>query len=367
MCCCDNVVFIVGCFVARFCSPIRARFASSMKRAFNDTDTPCKRQHVDSHNDKIYKPLRCPRPLGNLLLSTARNARNPGLGNLAILPDEILAAIFSELDAVDALRCQGTSRAFFAFATIEAHFKLAYIKRAKGILSTWRGSWRSTYIYDFVKPASVDQLDALPSDSISIETVFSDVLYLPYLAAGYDSNTVASASAFANNILRRDGRKMLAAELAETPMILTGLMDDWPAMSSSSVKRWSLASIAERYPETRFRAEAVLATMRDYLRYHNDCPADESPLYIFDADFVEKTCNKDDGAGLGADFVVPSIFADDLFKVLGTERPDYRWLASVLYHQQDGTADGLQHRSLVPRGLGRLSIATLTGRRLGMQ
>jgi hypothetical protein len=46
---------------------------------------------------------------------------------------------------------------------------------------------------------------------------------------------------------------------------------------------------------------------------------DESPLYLFDREFADKT-------ELAAEYKVPDIFAADYFKVLESIRPDYRWL-----------------------------------------
>lgn len=284
-----------------------------------------------------YRPLA--QPMGNLLFSaSARNARSSGLGSLSALPDELVSAIFSELGAADYLRCQATSRAFFAWSSIEGHWKLEFIKRSRGVLKDWKGSWRRTYIHHFVKPRDVYNEDGLPSDAIENKDIFSDVLYLPTLAANYAADRICNSSSFSNNIPRKDGRTVSnLAELDDTPCILTHLMDDWASLytsSDSTDRKWTLDSLASRYPETAFRAEAVLTSMQDYKRYHDSCNGDESPLYIFDPDFVEKTSTEERARnggsvarnGLGADFRVPKLFQDDLFKVLGNERPNFRWL-----------------------------------------
>lgn len=298
-----------------------------MKRSFNEdvhlNKVPAKRSRSHFHFRSLAKPL------GNLLLqSKPYNSRNPGLGHLAALPDEIVASIFSDLTALDAVRCQGVSQAFFAFSRIEGHWKLEYIKRSRGALTSWKGSWRSTYINEFMR--SPEHGGCLSTDSIEIRDLFSDVLYLPHLASSYDANDIANASSFTNNIVRRDGRLLSGSDLGQVPMILTGVMRDWPAFCSTTSQRWSFSSLASRFPCTNFRAEAVLVSMRDYITYHNACGSDENPLYIFDAKFVENTRAKQDDGGLGADYNTPRVFLDDLFKVLGPERPDYRWLVSYL-------------------------------------
>ena len=53
--------------------------------------------------------------------------------------------------------------------------------------------------------------------------------------------------------------------------------------------------------------------------------ADESPLYLFDRSFVEKMGLRAT-RGLKADYWAPDCFGEDLFSVLGEQRPDSRWL-----------------------------------------
>ena len=290
-------------------------------------------------------------PLGNhLLQSTPYNARSPGLGRLAVLPDEIVASIFSELLAVDAIRCQGVSRAFFAFSRIEGHWKLEYIKRSRGALGAWKGRWRTTYIGAFLRPPG--NTGALPTDSIENRDLFSDVLYLPHLASSYDANTISNASSFSDNIPRKNGRLLSSSDLGQEPVIASGLMDNWPALPSKTTPGWSLSTIASRFPRTEFRAEAVLTTMEQYEIYHDTCTSDESPLYIFDAEFVEKSQREKGDAGMAADFEVPPVFRDDLFKVLGKERPNYRWLVgSPGAHGSLGVICSLRRLDSRPRTL----------------
>ena len=94
---------------------------------------------------------------------------------------------------------------------------------------------------------------------------------------------------------------------------------------SPTPRRWTLPVLATRFPTTLFRAEATLTTLPDYEKYHDRCELDESPLYRFESGIVEKTPGL--GAeGLGDDYEVPACFQEDLFEVMGAERPDYRWL-----------------------------------------
>ena len=91
----------------------------------------------------------------------------------------------------------------------------------------------------------------------------------------------------------------------------------WPVF-----RDWTLETLFERYRDVVFRAEAVdwpLATYAAYMAAN----ADESPLYLFDRAFVEKT-----GLTVGedGDYWPPPCFGTDLFAALGPQRPDARWL-----------------------------------------
>ena len=61
-----------------------------------------------------------------------------------------------------------------------------------------------------------------------------------------------------------------------------------------------------------------------YVEYMNDT-VDESPLYLFDRSFVEKMDIKVGGKNTGQ-YWIPECFGEDLFAVLGSQRPDSRWL-----------------------------------------
>lgn len=116
-------------------------------------------------------------------------------------------------------------------------------------------------------------------------------------------------------------------------MILTHLMDNWSSMDSTSTHRWTLPSLSARFPTTLFRAEATLTTLPDYTTYHDACGLDESPLYLFESGLVEKTGE----GGMGEDYEVPTCFREDLFEVMGSGRPDYRWLVRPLFSLLDWT------------------------------
>ena len=81
-------------------------------------------------------------------------------------------------------------------------------------------------------------------------------------------------------------------------------------------------TMLQKYSEVIFRAEAVDWPLKSYADYLND-NADESPLYLFDCKFVEKMNLE---VGKHGQYWPPECFGEDLFSVLGKQRPDSRWL-----------------------------------------
>lgn len=82
-----------------------------------------------------------------------------------------------------------------------------------------------------------------------------------------------------------------------------------------------MESLEQRFGEVVFRAEALDCPFRVYRSYSEDCDEEDSPLYLFDSRFVEKT-----NGAMREEYEPPNIFGRDLFDLLGPERPDYRWL-----------------------------------------
>lgn len=104
------------------------------------------------------------------------------------------------------------------------------------------------------------------------------------------------------------------------PFILTSPVQQWP-----SYRIWDLDYLLRSYGNVQFRAEAVDWPLKTYRKYMQSAH-DESPLYLFDRAFVEKMnievgANKENSA-----YSPPTAFGEDLFEVLGEERPDCRWL-----------------------------------------
>ncbi|KAK7726055.1 hypothetical protein SLS57_003645 [Botryosphaeria dothidea] len=111
-----------------------------------------------------------------------------------------------------------------------------------------------------------------------------------------------------------------SAKWTSKPFILTAPVKEWPVYG-----KWTTQYLLEKYADVSFRAEAVDWPLNKYIDYM-DNSADESSLYLFDRSFVEKmniSVGKDKA---DAAYWAPTCFGEDLFAVLGDQRPDSRWM-----------------------------------------
>ncbi len=176
---------------------------------------------------------------------------------------------------------------------------------------TWQGTWRSTYL----------RLKPLQTSRVCCTNLFSDVLHRPFFCANVSVASYAADIPQENAITRLPNLTPadFAAHWTDKPFILTEPVREWPVY-----KNWSTEALLEKYGDVRFRAEAVDWPLKDYVDYMQN-NADETPLYLFDRGFVEKM-----GLTVGriedGQYWSPECFGEDLFAVLGHQRPDSRWL-----------------------------------------
>lgn len=182
-------------------------------------------------------------------------------------------------------------------------------------LPLWMGSWRSTYL----------QLPPQALATIHCNGIFSDVIHRPFACSNIVLRNYVTAIPPSNQIPRLKSltHEDFAKNWGETPFILADYVQQWPVS-----KQWDLESLKQRYAQVKFRAESVDWPFSAYYSYmrNND---DESPLYLFDKKFAEKM----DLRGLPKEEPIywpPECFGEDLFHLLGDERPAYRWLSMCL-------------------------------------
>lgn len=175
----------------------------------------------------------------------------------------------------------------------------------------WHGSWLSTFL-------------GAPKQALSricCKNLFSDTLHRPFFCAQTSLLPYTSNIPPANDIPRLSdlGLKSFTEEWADKPFILTHPVRSWPAY-----KDWTEGYLLQKYGDIEFRAEAVEWPLQSYIDYMRD-NSDESPLYLFDYSFMEKMGLKG-GNRSGSPYSIPACFQEDLFDVLGDQRPDRRWL-----------------------------------------
>jgi hypothetical protein len=148
------------------------------------------------------------------------------------------------------------------------------------------------------------------------------VLHRPFFC------TYTSLRKFSQNIPRQNSIPRLdylteeeySAKWTNQPFILTKPVKEWPAY-----QKWSLDYLLKHYADTLFRAEAVDWPFKTYVDYMKNSH-DESPLYLFDRAFTEKMNINVGRDAENAAYWIPECFGEDLFDVLGDQRPDRRWL-----------------------------------------
>ncbi|KAF2436386.1 putative F-box and JmjC domain protein [Tothia fuscella] len=249
------------------------------------------------------------KPLGNAYTASSNSKANTGL--FSRLPDELLAH-FLELLNTEALRGLGSScKALFAFTRADDLWRALFIESPPKDFK-WLGTWRRTYL----------QLSSDHEARIICKNLFSDVLYRPFYCANTPLNIYASNIPSQNKIPRLPN--MTSEEFSDQwsyqPFILTSPVKEWPIYS-----KWTTESLLRDYCNIPFRAEAVDWPLKTYTTYmYNN--QDESPLYLFDRNFVSKMNLEVGKDNAGAAYWPAECFGEDLFSVLGDQRPDSSWL-----------------------------------------
>lgn len=249
------------------------------------------------------------KPLGNQYFASGPIARQ-ALGSLSRFPDEMILQILEYLDTLSLKDVGFTCRFLYAFCHLDELWKTLFLE-ASTQPTAWKGSWKSTHLN---APIGLQS-------KIDCSNVFSDVIHRPFACTHIALEKYSSNIPDANQITRfeRLSYDEFAQGWSGKPFILTDYIQCWPVYSD-----WNIQVLKGRYPSVEFRAEAVDWPFSVYHEYmvNNE---DESPLYLFDKGFAEKT-NIEVGHGKDAVYWPPECFGPDLFELLGAERPAHRWL-----------------------------------------
>lgn len=252
------------------------------------------------------------KPLGNQYTATS-NARY-AIGLFQILPDEVLTIVLESLHPELLALLGSTCKFLYAFCRSEEFWKSLFIESpaSKSGSFEWRGSWRATFL----------NIDDSNLTKIQCDNVFSDVLYRPFLCTHTPLTPYTTNIPHKNQISRMENLtpEEFTSTWSDKPFILTKPVHEWPAYHS-----WDTEALLQQHRDTKFRAEAVDWSLNTYIQYMNHSN-DESPLYLFDRDFISKMnlhITKDTSS---PPYQIPSCFGEDLFKVFGPNRPDDKWL-----------------------------------------
>jgi hypothetical protein len=257
------------------------------------------------------------RPEGNALFDRTGadfiDTRRRGFGSLHVLPDNLIVSILSDLGARDLAQLARVSKALYCWSHHDEFWKHLVIEDMNARFQ-WHGStWRQTYAYN----STMVDGEGKPNGraDIRVRGFYSDLLFQSWFCA---SLAFAPAWLEGNSIDRRNGLSrhdfIEQYERPGVPVILTDIVPTWPATTE-----WTREALCDRYGDVMVRAEAMDTTLANYFSYA-DGVVEESPLYLFDKNFVD-TCK-----GMGDAYSVPPYFDEDFFGLLGADRPDYRWL-----------------------------------------
>jgi hypothetical protein len=262
--------------------------------------------HGNAESESLKHPLGV-RPSGNALTADGQNSALKALGAFSCLPDDMVVTLLEYLDQRALVDLGSTCRAMFAYCSYDQLWRDLAVQCSHD--GEWRGSWR----------ASLRALISSTLPRVDCRNVFSDALHRPFLCSQISMNPYARSVPPSKTIPRLSNlsTEQFDAQWTDRPFILTEPVKLWKVSSS-----WSFDGLAEQYANVSFRAEAVDWTMDKYLRYMKST-RDESPLYLFDRAFVEKMELE---VGPDGDYEPPECFQEDLFTVLGDQRPDHRWL-----------------------------------------
>ncbi|KGN59249.1 F-box protein At5g06550 [Cucumis sativus] len=251
-------------------------------------------------------------PLGNLYLASGTiNTRNIGLGNIQILTDELVLDVLGFLDAthLGVLAC--VSKSFYVFANHEPLWRNLVLDNVKGGF-LYNKTWKSTYLAAFYSSFDDSVVDI---SGLRVRDFYSDYLFQSWLCANLEMKPEWLER---DNIIRRKRISVeefvLNFEEPNKPVLLEGCLDNWVAR-----KKWNRDYLIQLCDDVRFSVGPVDMKLEEFFLY-SDQAREERPLYLFDPKFADKVPR------LGSEYDVPEYFREDLFGVLGMERPDYRWI-----------------------------------------
>ena len=252
------------------------------------------------------------------------SVRREGLGALAVLSDKLVLHVLKQLDrGKELLWLNLVSRVLYAFATHDKLWREMCFRRHGGDF-VFKRCWR----YTAFLPARLELGDDEYPTQLSAVPGFHSELFNRRWYIGHCD--VSQFDIDFSHIEKLAG--LSVADFEERylsvgrPVVLTDATKHWTAL------QWTPEKLIELYGNCRFRlnwgvyraelgrVKRVYITMRDFWHYVRQ-QHDVEPGYIFDGAFWRK----DRVPGMVDEFDRTPYFREDLFSVLGENRPDFRW------------------------------------------
>ena len=256
--------------------------------------------------------------------------RDASLGPFHVLDDGLMLELLSYIiSPVDLAKLMVVSKAFYCLASYEELWKCLLLSEFEARFTwagkTWKEAYEATKYPRWRASASQRQKKKQRvegsggcEDRLRVSGFYSDLLYQPWRCATIDLDShgwlevdnierVSALSCSTDEFKKR-------FEVPNRPVVITDLVNKWPALN-----KWTPDYLEKAFQGKDIIAGNYLMSYETYLTYQSN-QVDEMPLYLFDKTFLDTAPN------LAHDFEVPRYFTDDLFSVLGSKRPDFRWL-----------------------------------------
>ncbi|KAI5425224.1 arginine-specific demethylase JMJ22 [Lathyrus oleraceus] len=252
-------------------------------------------------------------PLGNLYFNPGSiNSRDTGLGNLHTLTDELVLDILGFLDGTSLGVLASVSKSFYVFTNHEPLWRNLVLENLSDGFQ-YNGSWKTTFVSSCYPLFDVS---CSAPRSFKVRDFYSDYLFQSWLCANLEMKPEWLER---DNIVRKKGISVeefvMNFEEVNKPVLLEGCIDNWDAL-----RKWNRDYLMKLCgDDVKFAVGPVEMKLGEYFGY-SDQVREERALYLFDPKFAEKVPT------LGSEYEVPVYFREDLFGVLGNERPDYRWI-----------------------------------------
>ncbi|CAI2175225.1 18962_t:CDS:10 [Funneliformis geosporum] len=272
-------------------------------------------------------------------MTQLNDPRIRGLGTLHVIPDDIFSEhVLAKLSDQDLAHCARVSRFFYVFSRDDQLWKKHCLDKwgsDHGVMHNfmYRGTWLLTYLF----PTMLNEIDeekvwAHPlCRLLHFPEITSHYLYAKWCRCNmFLGKFVPTQKTSSDSKISTENEMELINEKFESlydaqsvpVLIRNDSVEKWKAWTE-----WKWETLLKKYGKTIFRVanerggkhRYLPMSLESYIRYIR-AQHDETPLYIFDANFADKEPEMADA------YEVPKYFQDDFFSVLSGKRPPYRWI-----------------------------------------